>query len=514
LTNDLERSIKTIAKGAGVVFIGMVIGHIIGMVNQILLGRFLGAKYYGQFNLAISLVTIAKTLAVFGIPGGITRFIPFYLEKGQMETVKSTISFGIKLVLFVSMSIGIILYLFSDIIAVNVFHEESLRQILKYFFIGIPLVAIPGILESIIRSFKVMKYKLIIYDLGMKLVRVTVFTLFILLGYNLFGAIFAYFVALIFAIIASLFVIQKKLFPFYFKYTKVPIAKKLLSFSWPLSLTGMTFIFVSKTDILLIGYYLTSEEIGIYMPVLVIANLFAFIGISFEYIFLPVISGFFAKEKTDELESIFKSVSKWMFLIASPMLIYTILFPKEIITLLFGSEYSKGYLALIILTLGMFIRVSTGLAGNVLVGGGYTKLNLASEIFSATSNVFLNIILIPIYGIIGAAIGTSVSYTIRSISFLAFTYKTTKIHPYNKDYLKIISVDAVVMGIIFMLKVYLTSFLSWPILMVFLGFFLIFLYAGLLLPTRFLDKNDEFVLEAIERRLDLKLKFVRKFIRL
>jgi O-antigen/teichoic acid export membrane protein len=512
LRSHLEKSIKTIAKGAGIVFAGIIIGHILGMVNQILLGRFLGVEAYGQFNLALSVVMIGKAFAVFGIPGGLSRFIPFYLEKKQRNTVRGTIRFSIGFVLTTSVILAAVAFLFSDRISIDIFHEEKLQPVLKYFVLGIPLVVLPGVLESIIRAFKAMKYKFYIHDIGMKIVKITVFIFFILLGYELLGAIAAYFAAMSFVIVASIIVIRKKLFPVREPYKRVAIAKRLLSFSWPLGLTGLTFLFVSKTDVILLGYYLDAKDIGIYMPALVIAQLLTFVSVSFEFIFLPVVSEFFARESMSHLASLFKSVSKWMVLLILPMLLYVVIFPKEIIRLLYGTEYTGGYQALIILVLGIAIGSSTSLAGNILVGGGHTMLNLASELIAAATNVSLNIILIPLYGILGAAIGTASSYLIRGIAFLLLSFKTTKMHPFNKDYLKILSAGVLSLAIVFFLKTEMTAFLGWPVVMIVLGFALLFIYAGLLLPTRFMDENDILILEAIETRLGKKIKFIRRFL--
>ena len=100
MSNSLEKSLSTVAKGAGIVFIGMIIAQILGLTNQILLGRVLGPDSYGLFNLALSVIWIASNIAVFGLFGGLSRFIPFYIEKGKMGTVRSTIFFSIVFVCY------------------------------------------------------------------------------------------------------------------------------------------------------------------------------------------------------------------------------------------------------------------------------------------------------------------------------------------------------------------------------------------------------------------------------
>lgn len=501
MTNDLEESLKTVAKGAGIIFVGMIIGNLLGMLNQVVLGRFLGVEFYGQFNLALSLITIAATFSIFGLSGALARFIPFHWEKGERDVVKSTIRFSVEFILCTSISIGVIFLIFSEWLSTNIFHENNLNLVLRYLSIGLPLIALLSILHAVMRGFKAVKYNLIIYDVGMKLVRFIAFLPFILIGYVLSGAIIAYFVAMIFTIFTSFFIINKKLFPDHLDYNYISIGKKLLSFSWPLALTGITFLFISQTDIILLGYYLTSKDIGIYMPAIVIAQFLNFIGASFGYIFLPVISEFFAKGKTHVIESLFKSASKWMFLIALPVFLYILLFSKEIITLLYGSEYSKGFLALVIIAFGISMNVFTGLTGNILVGSGHTKLNLVCEVIAAITNVSLNIILIPMYGIIGAAIGTSASYFIRNFVSLAFVYKTNKIHPYKKNYVKIVISGSFALIVVYLIKNQIYPFFAWWVVPILLGVVLLSIYSIAILLSQCLDKNDYFILKAIWKKL-------------
>lgn len=407
---------------------------------------------------------------------------------------------------------GIILYILSGYLSVYIFRENNLDVVLKYFLIGIPFFSLVLIMGAIIRGFKAVKYKVIINDIGMNLIKIIIFILFIWIGYRLFGAIAAYISATIIVIFLLMIIFRKKLFPDYSKYRNVPIAKNLLTFSWPLALTGVTFILATKTDIIFIGLYLTSKDIGLYSSALVIASSLVFIGTAFEYIFLPVVSELFAEKKLSDLKILFKSASKWMFMSILIILLYIILFPKEIITLIYGVEYSEGFLALIILAFGISMNAFTGLTGNILIGGGHTRLNLITIVIGAIVNISLDILLIPIYGFIGAAIAISAANSASNIFSLLFVYKTSKMHPYNMAYVKMILISIVIFFIIYLSKIYIIGYLYWLILMILLGVLMLFLFIGFLLITHVLDENDKFILSTIEKKFGIKLNFIRKFI--
>lgn len=512
MSDDLEKSLETVAKGGGILFLGTIIGILLAVVNQILLARILGVDNYGLFYLAFTIVTFFLPFTTLGLYGSLPRFLPFHNGRGENDVTRSTIRFSQILVFFISILIYVIVYLFSENISVNIFHNSNLTPVLKYFSAGIPLLSLSNIFEAIIRSYKAVKFKVVVFDIGIWVVRLFFFVPFIVFGFALFGAIVSYLIAMIFTIFISMFFIRKRLFLDQLKYQTVPVAKRLLSFSWPIAVTGIISLFYLKTDVLLLGYYFNSVDVGLYMPALIIAQYVTLFATPFAYIFLPVVSELFGKAKKVSIESLFKSASKWIFMMVLPVFIYLLLFPKEVIILLYGSGYSEGYIPLIILAAGISMNTFTGMTGSILVGGGYTKLNLTVEIIASITNVSLNVILIPIFGILGAAIGTSASYFTRNIASLVFVYKTTKMHAFNKKYIRIVISGLVTFIIFYLLKVFVFPLFASQFFVLLAGVLLLGFYSLLVLAFRCFDKNDIIILRIITKRLKINVKWFRSFI--
>ncbi len=510
MSSELNNSLTTVAKGAGIVFAGMIAGNVLGMVNQVVLGRFLGPEDYGLFNLALSVVMISSTIALFGFFGSLSRFVPYHLKRKEHSVVRSVIDFSFIFVLSTSVLLAAIIYIMAAKIAVAIFHDARLVTVLRIFAIAVPVTAITQVTGAVTRGFKAPEYDALVFKIGNKVLKIIIFFVFVIIGSRLYGALLAYILGGILTIIISWTVIRRKLFPDYKQHRKVTIAKEILSFSWPLSLTGVTFIFVSKTDKILLGYYLTSKEVGIYSPALVIASLMVFVSMAFKYIFLPTVSEYFSRNNLSSMESLFKSTSKWIFLIVFPIFIFILIFSRDILTLLFGSEYAGGYLALIILSLGISVNVFAGTAGNILVGGGRTRMNLVCEIIAAVCNIVLNIILIPRFGITGAALGTGFSYLSRNITSLSFVYRTFGIHPYKKNDVSIVISGFIAAALTFLFKIY--SPLSWLPTMIILGIVFLGIYIAAVILTRCFDENDKVILEAVEKKTGINLNFIKKYV--
>jgi len=512
MSDDLEKSLETVAKGGGILLFGTILGIFLAMINQILLGRFLGVESYGLFYLAFSIISVFVPFSQWGICGSLPQYLPFHYSRGEKDVMKSAIHFSELLILCTSIIFCIIIYLFSDELAKEIFHNSELSAVLKYFAFALPLISLNNLMEAIVRSFKAVKYKVALFDVGIWLIRITIFVPFIVMSYSLFGAIVSVVIANFIIFVIAFFLIGKKIFPNQSKYQKVAVAKKLLIFSWPIAIAAIITLFLTKTDVLLLGYYFSSTEVGIYMPALLTAQYVILFGTPFAYIFLPVVSELFGKVKMESVESLFKSASKWIFLMALPVFIYILLFPKEIISVLYGAEYSRGYFALIILATGISMNAFTGISGGILVGSGHTKLNLTVEIIAAITNVSLNVILIPLFGIIGAAIGTSASFFSRNIASLAFVYKINKIHPFNKKYVGVVFSGLIVFVVFYLFKNLVFSSISSSLFIIPAGILLLGLYIMLILVFRCLDKNDVIFLELITKKLKINVKMFKKFI--
>ena len=495
MPTDIEKSLTIIVKGAGIIFLGQVISLLLGMVNQILLGRFLGPGDYGLLNLGLSVIMIASILPVFGLGPGLVQFIPFNITLGRQDKVIGGIDFSFKFCLAVGALVSLVVFFLSKWIAIEIFHDANLEVVIKILCISLTFTAFYRLAQGLPAGFRQPKYKLYNEFIIMKLLRIAVFLIAIFVGYKLLGALAAYIVAKLSASVGYLFIYYRRFYPSLNCKHKDRSAKRdLLSLSWPLFLTGFTALFISHTDKIVLGIYMTSSDIGIYTAALTLASSVYFIHSSFRYLFLPTIAEYFAREDIPGIQKLFSSVTKWIFLLTFPVVIYLFFFSEDVIQLIYGGAFTRGYLALFILSVGYASIGITGLTGEILVATRRTRLNLLNEVIGAGSNVGLNILLIPRYGIIGAAIATSASFILMRLIGLGFVYKLFRIHPYNFQYVKILMAATVpLVAISLLLKTYFD--IPWAFLIVIPIFLAV--YSLLLLKTGCLDKFDKSIMRAI-----------------
>jgi len=499
MSTEIQKSLTTIVKGAGIIFLGQVISLPLGMVNQALLGRFLGPGDYGLFNLGLSVIMIASFIPMFGLGGGLVQFIPFNIALDRKDRVISGIDFSFKFCLMVGILVSLALFFLSNKIALEVFHDANLEIVIKILSISLTFTVFYRLTQALPAGFRQPKYKLYNEFIIMRVLRIAVFLIAVFLGYKLFGALAAYIIATLSASIGYLLIYYRIFYPSLNCKDKDSSAKRdLLSLSWPLFLTGFTSLFMAHTDKVLLGVYMTSTEIGIYAAALTLASSVYFIHSSFRYIFLPTVAEYFARKDIPGIQKLFSSITKWIFLLSFPITVYLFFFSGDVIRLIYGESFTMGYLALFILSVGFVTIGMTGLTGEILVAIKKTRLNLLNEIIGAGLNVGLNILLIPRYGIMGAAIATAVSILLRELVSLGFVYKELKIHPYNIQYAKIVMIVTVPLVVISLLfKTYLD--IPWAFLIVIPIFLAV--YFPLLRSTGCLNEFDKSVVRAILTRI-------------
>jgi len=209
--------------------------------------------------------------------------------------------------------------------------------------------------------------------------------------------------------------------------------REILKFSWPLMLASMILILINHIDILMLGFYMDNRAVGIFSVALRISNTGVIILNSLNLVFGPLIRQLHQRKEYLKLSKIYKNVTKM--LLASILIFYTIVyfFSSELMGI-FGQDFEGEVMVLYLISFGNIINMSVGSAGLLLNMTGHPKYNLFTNIFVCVANIILNAIMIPRFGIIGAAIATAISIAMVNILRLIIIYRKEKLFPYNKKY--------------------------------------------------------------------------------
>jgi len=505
--SEASQALQRIARGTGIVFAGTVISMFFGFLSRAVIARYFTTSEYGVFNLALTVLSIALVIVTLGFPNSIPREVAFYKER-EPSKVRDLISTALIIVAVNSLIWVIVLILGAEDIA-QIFNEERLVYALKIMAFALPFSALTGTIISISRGFGRVRERVYFQNIVYPLLWL-ILVLFLAIFNLPFASIFyAYLLAQSLTFFALIFEVYRiKLFELKFSFDS-KLGKKLVVFSLPLMFVGILNFLMTWTDTLMLGYYKGSEVVGLYNAASPLARLIPIFLNSAAILYAPIVTSLYAQGKMKEMGRVYQILTKWIFLLTLPIFSVMFLFPEVTILFIFGEKYVSAAPALQILALGFMFHTFLGLNGLTLVVIGQPKLNMVGDTFAVISNVVLNVLLIPKYGIVGAAVATAVSYFVANVFRSFWLYQKTKIHPFSWNYVKPLVISFVLLGLIQSLHLKVPNiWYAIPVLVVFL-----MVYFFLVLLSRSVDKEDVELFSAIEKRLGIDLGIIKRILK-
>ncbi len=200
----------------------------------------------------------------------------------------------------------------------------------------------------------------------------------------------------------------------------------LMHTSLPLFGIAVTGLAMTWADTLLLGVWEANRAVGIYGVAVRLSALTGFVLVSVNTIAAPKFAALYAKKEHEQLRRLAQDSTALMIAFALPLLIVFLAVPGKVLGL-FGAEFEAGAVALGILAVGQFVNVGTGSVGYLLIMCGYERTYQKIMVVFAGLNVGLNLLLIPRYGVEGAAVATAASLAGMNLAAAAMVYRKLSI---------------------------------------------------------------------------------------
>ncbi len=507
---------RKVAKEASISFGGMGMGSLFRYLFSIIMARWLGPQMLGIYSLGNAITRIGEIFGIMGLDNGVLRYVS--REKEKNDKVNNSIYSSIKMGFVSSTIIGVLVYFCSDWIVFTLLNEdEFLSTVIKVYALTLPFTTTMMIASFATQGFKILKYKVFVNQI------INPFTLLITLvfSYIFFGINIAILAPTVFSAVIGFFLILYYLKNFVdININKIFNAKfdnEILKFSLPLMLVSAIGIIMHWIDIVMLGALDSAYSVGLYHPVERTAGLIRMILFAFASIFAPLFSQYFHEKNQTKMLEVLQLSSKWILLTSLPLFIFLIFFANTIL-MLFGSEFgdnSNSLFALSILATGILIQAIFGLGSPSLTMSGFQKYNFINALVALFINIFLNIMLIPQFGIVGAAIGTTIALFIISLLRFFENYYLLGINLLSIKLFKPILAGLLTAIIVYFSKPYIfgsdyfdyyssifnpSSVFNIIIYLLLGGLFVLSIYAILIWAFK-LDDEDKDIVQAITNKL-------------
>lgn len=417
-------SIEKLLSGGAFVFLGLLIDYAISFLGSLAISRYLGPSSFGGLTVGLTVLLLLRRGSLLGLNRGISRYIPRANSKRERSEIISTSVLPIVL----SVLLAGATLLFAPQIA-GVFDAPEVTSVLRVVAIATPGAVLLSLAVGVSRGHNRTNVRVLSQNLVLPLVRVGGIAVVVLIGGTAVLGATAYTLAYWAAgIVAVTLLFRQHSIDFAIDQER---AVNMLSFSAPLAVSGSMWFIFSDIDTFLLGALATTTAVGVYKVAYTLGKLVFLAKTAFEFLAMPVFSEYHAKDDISNMRSIYIILAKWTLILALPITLTMMLLPRLAIRITFGTEYVAGGTALSILAIGFMIHVISGANTSCLSAMGYTKLVMWDVGGAAILNIGLNVLFIPQYTEVGAAVATVLSYVILNTVAGYQLYRKNQIQPFS-----------------------------------------------------------------------------------
>ena len=469
--------IQSLFKNTSWLSVSQIIASICAFLWTIIIARYLGVSDYGIVSFAISFTTLIGILMDLGISTYIVR---------ELAKNKSLITKYFNNIFLFKVILAIGLFFLSGIILILFGYSNLKILVTMIFTVELIVMSLTGFLIGVFFFFLKVKYQAIGSILNSILLLIG-----ILITINFDWGVVS--IAVAYTVAYSIYFTYMLLN--YFKYFNFPnfeldfnFIKEVVKGAIPFGLTQFFYSIYFSIDIVMLSYLTGDYSTGIYKSAYNIIYVFTTFFIVYQGVAFPVMSKFF-KESQNLIKVSYELSVKYLLLIIIPLSIGIFLYARPLVDLIYSNNFSLASTPVQILIWSVSFLFVNGAASILLNAIDKEKIVTKIYILAAIFNIFLNLILIPMFNYDGAAIATVLSEMLITVLTLYHIFKTD----YKPDLglLKSI-IKLIVCGLILAIILKFINVSMW--LAIPIGFIV---YLVSLLITKSVDDTDKYIIKEL-----------------
>lgn len=408
--------------------ISFYIGIGIGSINTILIYPNVfneQPEHWGLLSILVAYATLVSTFSSLGVPRIFIRFFPSIKEKGQLYFLSLiTPLFG-----FIFSCLGY--WFFKDELFVLLNASPLLQENFFYIFLLVFLISFYDLMTSVSHSYLDAITPILINEVFHKLYCLIILLIhgFKFIDFTLFLQLYVCGFLLKLVLLFAIQFFRGNLF-FRFSISALRI-KEILVYGFYVLIGGASLMLVSRVDMLMIGALLDLEDVAFYSLAFAIGSVIKVPGKSIVAISIPLLSKAWEENDLKKIKIIYyKSAINQ--LIIGGVFFLCIWINIDVMFSLLPEKFSHGKWVVFYIGLSQLFNVASGVNGSIIVNSKYYKYDLFTNILLVFFTLVSNYILIPKYGINGAAMATALSVLLFNIIRLILIKVKMGIHPFSK----------------------------------------------------------------------------------
>lgn len=519
---ELEETKKSltsqIATGAIFTTVAILMNRASGMALQMILVRMISVDDFGLFKLAVELSSFGIMFVTFFVGGAsassTTRVVSLHVAAHRKDRIRSAVIASLLSVVALSVVLFAVTYFPMETALEIIFKIKpelapQATTFFRLFLLYIFLSSLAMVSSAALRSSEFFKAYSLTESLT-NLIRVILIPLLIYFGYGLNSIVYGWSAALLAGIIPGMWILER------FTSSEHGAAglsaaifsdlKAMTTFGVPVFFATMSSTVYYSADVIILGYFMPIKFVGIYSAGVVLVHSLLYLFSGLETALFPILSASLEKDQAGRESQILVRGYRLLCVVTFPTAIYSFCMAPYMVRFLFGPDYLESVAVARILSMLVLVWAAMP-AGVIFLSTGRPEINARLGVVSAVINVAMNFMLIPFFGIIGAAIAsvTSRSYAaLHGIIICRNLFSASFPWRYSVGILAISAVSAIPV---------LFSYWVWPVIGSFAQTFLALALTGpiycvicavLILKSSYLDGEDRRILANLVAKTPLK----------
>lgn len=401
-------SYQSFAKDVAIIGITSVLTSFGGFFLLPIITKALGTYEYGIWAQISVTISLLSSISLMGLSMALVRFLAAEKEVDKIREAFYSIVF---IVAFSGIVVSLLAFAISEPLASTFFRDPNASYFIRAAALLILLSALDSIVVFYFRIFRQTKtYAFLILFSSFGQLALTLG--FLLAGFGLMGVIAAGLIIQTLIFVSSISVIIAQIG---FVVPKFTMSSEYLRYGLPLTPNSLIRWLNDSSDRYVVGIFLGMNAVGIYSAAYAIGSLIQLFVSPIQLILFPELSSLFDEGREEEVKVYLSYSMKYFLFLAIPSVVGLSVLSRAILEIITTPEFAEGYLVIPFVALAGLAAGVFQIIINITHLVKKTQFNLYIHLLASTSNLLLNLTLIPTIGILGAAIAALVSYTLMAL---------------------------------------------------------------------------------------------------
>lgn len=494
----------SLMEGGVSLLVASVFGNGMNYFFMLFLARQLGAENFGLYALGLTIFNALLLVAIAGVDTGVIKFVSEYRAQGQEDAARRAIATAVVLVMGFGLIAGLSLFFLAAPLSVQLYGKPGLMTVLLWFALALPFALLGSLLLSSLQALQTVRYTVGIKYVWEPIGKWTLAGLALWGGFGLGGVICGFAVTFAISVVFAIRALERQrwLTAHGFAGIEWENIRAFGAFCLPLVGANLFGVLAPRADIMLLGYWASSQDVGLYLAAFQTSAILALILGAFDVVFAPAISRAWTAKDRLAFQENYELVHRIALTVTMPLCILLVVFADDALSI-FGVGFAAGGPILAILTVGHLVNAASGCANTVLLMSGHSRVVLLNTVVYGTVLIGSTAAMIPLWGPVGAAVTASGSFVLLNGLRVAHVWRLHGMLPWTRATVKPLAAGCVMAVTIWLVKPHLA-----PLAYIPMGLLACGLYIAVLHVAR-LEAGDAQLLSSLATRVRVAAGWAR-----